>query len=172
MQEDTAIVDLHAQDGDNILPFITACDESQSFVLLNASVEAHRRYAEDKRVEILDTDLMTCYPQYKASVTLSLFGFCNLPIPAKYMLAEKAYKQTEIGGALIIVDKIHSPSSSVNSAMQQAFLSIPNAASVITQVDPITAKQTEIFLACAGFREIDCFYRSLDVAGFIAIKGA
>ena len=35
---------------------------------------------------------------------------------------------------------------------------------------PITAKWNEQLLGSAGFKKIDCFYRYLNFAGWIAIK--
>ena len=86
------------------------------------------------------------------------------------------------GGALIIVEKVLGACNDINSVMIDIYHGRKKAAGYsVDEVErkrlalegvlvPVTASWNEDLLSGAGFSRIDCFWRWMNFAGWIAVK--
>jgi tRNA (cmo5U34)-methyltransferase len=88
----------------------------------------------------------------------------------------------EPGGALILVEKVLGSNNAIDTMLVDEYYRI-KAENAYTQEQisakrkslegvlvPITARWNEEMLKEAGFRSVDCFWRYLNFAGWVAVK--
>ncbi len=188
-REDTDIVDLGCSRGSSMAPLVDKFDEGNRFVGLEVSqpmLEASRKRFESQIargfVTIEDFDLRTGYPECEASVTLSILTVQFVPIEYRQRIIHDIYQHTVKGGALIFVEKILGASAEIDNLMVDRYLAMKaqrgysqeaidrKRLSLEGVLVPVTAKWNEELLRMAGFRFVDCFWRWMNFAGWVAIK--
>lgn len=185
----TPIVDLGTSLGGALAPLWEAFGDRNTFVGVDNSAPmlaiARERFAEaraDGTVEFLDLDLRSNYPPVVASVTLAILTMQFIPIEHRQQLLRRAYEHTLPGGALIIVDKVLGGTAALDDVMVDAYhtLKADEGYSAVQiggkrralegiQV-PLTAAMNEAILRNAGFSQIDCFWRWMNFAGWVAVR--
>jgi len=93
-----------------------------------------------------------------------------------------AYRSERQGGALILVEKVLGATADLDAEMVNIYYSL-KADNGYTQEQierkrlslegvlvPVTARWNEELLQMSGFREVDCFWRWMNFAGWIAVK--
>lgn len=145
---------------------------------------ARARFAGEPLVEVLDHDLREPFPSTFAGgfgAVLSVLTVQFTPIEHRLRIVRDLHDALAPGGALIFVEKV----LGATAALDEAFVNLyyrrkREAGYTDEQIDrkrlslegvlvPVTARWNEELLASVGFREVDCFWRSLNFAGWVAL---
>jgi tRNA (cmo5U34)-methyltransferase len=150
--------------------------------MLTAARERLHSYIEAGYVEVRDMDLREYFPSVGASVTLSVLTLQFVPIEYRQEIVRNVYDNLLPGGAFILVEKILASGARLDALMVKQYLALKarngytheeierKRMSLEGVLVPITAQWNESLLRNAGFVDIDCFWRWLNFAGWIAIK--
>lgn len=189
VQRHSDIVDLGCSRGEALAPLVYKWGAHVHFVgvevsepMLAAARERYKGYIDAKVVDIRALDLRKDYPPMKASVTLSIFTLQFVPVEYRQRILREAYRATLPGGALILVEKVLGAGAEVNGLMVDLYhaMKVENGytpdeverkrLSLEGVLVPMTARWNEEMLRAAGFTQIDCFWRWMNFAGWVAVK--
>lgn len=186
VRDDTTIVDLGCSRGEALAPFVDEYANRCRFVACEVSEpmrDAARERFAGRHVALYDTDLRRHYPPVgtAVSLTLSVLTLQFVPINYRQQILDAAYASTVAGGALILVEKILG-----DGELDDVFVALYHDAKrragyTPDEVErkrlalegvlvPVTARWNEDLLTRAGFRRVDCFWRWMNFAGWIAVK--
>jgi tRNA (cmo5U34)-methyltransferase len=139
-------------------------------------------FADDDLTDVVDLDLRSSYPDVSADVTLSVLALQFIPIEYRLRIVRDVFKHTRPGGLFVLVEKVLGGSADIDSMMVDLYLSMKQRAGYSREsVDrkrhalegvlvPVTARWNEELLHLSGFREVDCFWRCLNFAGWVAVR--
>lgn len=180
----TSIVDLGCSRGDALAPFVERFWHQSRCVGVEVSdsmLQVAQERFED-RASIRNLDLRKSYPQEKASITLSIFTLQFTPIEYRQRIVREVYRHTVSGGVFILVEKLLGATADIDALLVKNYYAL-KATNGYSQeaierkrlalegvLVPVTAKWNEELLKQAGFQSIDCFWRWMNFAGWIAIK--
>ena len=185
---DTHIVDLGCSRGAAMVELVFEYGINNQFV--GVEISEPMRMAAEKRfqgliptcVHIRDIDLRYDYPQVAASVTLCVLTLQFTPIEYRLKILKNIYDHVNKGGALIIVEKVLGASAGIDKHMIDVYYDLKRANGYTeNQIErkrlslegvlvPLTARWNEEMLQMAGFAEVDCFWRWMNFAGWVAVK--
>lgn len=186
----TSIIDLGCSTGEAINPFIQKFGCQNNYRLYDVSKpmleKTRNRYAgwiEEGFVDVQELDIRNGLPEHTyASLILSVLTLQFTPIEYRQKIIQSIYDGLEPGGALILVEKVLGSNYALDSMLVDEYYRI-KADNAYTQEQisakrkslegvlvPITAKWNEEMLKDAGFRNVDCFWRYLNFAGWVAVK--
>lgn len=185
----TAVVDLGCSRGEALAPLVDRFGAANRFLgvevsppMLEAARQRFRGYIDCGMVEIRDTDLRREYPPVQASVTLSILTLQFTPIEYRQWILREVWKHTLPGGAFILVEKILGATAELDGIMVETYYGLKSAngysqeeierkrLSLEGVLVPVTARWNEELLHMAGFRQVDCFWRWMNFAGWVAVK--
>lgn len=182
------IVDLGCSRGEAIAPLVDKFGATNRFIGAEISQPmyeaAKARFSgfPDSVVSIQRLDLRTDYPGTNAAVTLCVLTLQFTPIEYRLKILNNIYHHTIDGGALILVEKVLGASASLDEKMVNLYYSLKSEngyseeqiqrkrMSLEGVLVPLTARMNEEMLYMTGFRQIDCFWRWMNFAGWIAVK--
>jgi tRNA (cmo5U34)-methyltransferase len=184
---ETEIVDLGASRGDALAPFVDRFGAYNRYVGVEVSEAmlsvARLRFAGwGDRVRIMDLDLRSKYPNVRASLTLSVLTAMFVPIERRHELIARIYEHTLPRGALVLVEKILGEGAENDALFVDLYYDMKSANDYTAEqierkrlslegvLVPITARWNEEMLRWAGFRRVECFWRSLNFAGWVAVR--
>ena len=188
-----SVLDLGASRGEALAPFVE--DETIGCYAIEISDpminELDERFLDCKNVEIYQDDLrhphvFECpdtiqWPKYHG-VILSILTIQFTPIEYRLEIIQNIYDALPEGGAFIFVEKILGSGSKLNKLFVGEYYKMKHAngysyedidrkkAALEGVLVPQTARANEEMLKLAGFKNIDCFYRHLNFAGWVCIK--
>lgn len=184
------IVDLGAARGEAIATLL----ERARFGLWGIAAEVSppmlaaldHRFAKDERVRVVNCDLRESYPlsEPHAAVTLCVLTAQFVPIEHRQRVLEEAYFTTAPGGCLILVEKVLGQGPVIDGLFLDLYLARKAAngysAEAIERkrlalegvLVPLTPSGNLGMLHDAGWRQVDCFWRWMNFAGWIAVKEA
>lgn len=188
-QERLGIIDLGCSRGEGLAPLIDRFGAHNQFLgveisqpMLEAARARFKGYIDAGVVEIREMDLRTAYPPLQACVTLCVLTLVFVPINYRQRIVEDAYHATAPGGAFILVEKVLGNSAKIDALMVERYHQMKREngygadeverkrlALEGVQV-PVTARWNEDLLHTAGFRYVDCFWRWMNFAGWVAVK--
>ena len=185
---DTWILDLGCSRGEAIKPFIELYGNKCLYLGVEVS-EPMRQAALNNLAglstlepDIQDIDLRTNYPNVDAALTLAILVIQFTPIEYRQRIIQNIYDHTLPGGAVIMVEKILGANADIDNLMVELYYDMkadngyPEEAierkrlSLEGVLVPVTAKWNEELLRMAGFQTVDCFWRWMNFAGWIAVK--
>lgn len=194
------VIDLGTSRGESIAALLSSYGARCRFVCVETSPpmrEAFERRFHDWMnagvVELRGTDLRTSFPYAPsaggelprvASVVLSILTLMFVPINHRQRLLQQAHDVLKPGGALIVVEKVLGSGARIDHLMVETYHwmkarngyspeEIDRKALALEGVQvPVTAAWNVEMLLGAGFAEVDCFWRWMNFAGFVAIKAA
>lgn len=189
VQPKTDIVDLGCSRGEAIAALIDKFGAYNRFIGLDVSepmLDAARQRFEGLIrcgvVDIRNFDLRLGYPAVKASVTNCVLALQFTPIEYRQRIVRDIYKSTLPGGALILVEKVLGATADVDALMVKTYYAM-KAQNGYSQEEierkrlslegvlvPVTAAWNEELLKAAGFRQIDCFWRWMNFAAWVAVR--
>lgn len=183
------IVDLGCSNGNAISPFVHAFGEELKYLMMDVSdpmlKECKERYKDWEKfgcVEIIKNDITQSIPDVNACLVLSILTLQFTPIEYRQKIVSDVYRMLDSGGAFIFVEKVLGNTNELDSLFVREYYRIKSQNQYTQEqiqskrkslegvLVPITARWNEDMLKQAGFRKIDCFWRCLNFAGWIAIK--
>lgn len=188
-QANTWIVDLGCSRGDGLDTILRSRGALNRYLGIEISepmLEAARShlagYIQTGIVEIRSLDLRSAYPPVQTSITQAILTLQFVPIEYRQQIVQNVYDHLLPGGAFLFVEKILGGGSKLDSLMVEKYLDLKRTngytedqiqrkrLSLEGVLVPITAQWNEQLLRNAGFEQIDCFWRWLNFAGWIAVK--
>ena len=184
----THIVDLGCSRGEAISELVYALGVNNRFVGVEIS-EPMLRAARTRFqgmpqsiVDIRQMDLRQEYPPVAASVTLCVLTLVFTPINYRAKILQNIYDHTNEGGALIFVEKILGDTAELDEHMIDIYYEMKAANGyTAAQIEakrhslegvqvPLTARFNEDMLRRVGFKQVDCFWRWMNFAGWVAVR--
>ena len=189
VQPETAIVDLGCSRGEALAPFVREFGVGNRYIGVEISAPmaaaCRERFATliaSGLVDIRETDLRTGYPNAQASLTLSVLTAQFVPIEHRQRVLAAVYRNTVAGGAFLIVEKVLGSTAAIDEQMVGRYYDL-KARNGYSREDidrkrlslegvlvPITAAWNEDLLRGAGFDEVDCYWRWMNFAAWVAVK--
>lgn len=185
----TDIVDLGCSRGEAMAALVDRLGVNNRFIgveisdsMLNAAKERFAGLIKCGTVDIKKLDLRLDYPAVAASVTLCILSLQFTPIEYRLRIMQDIYDHTLPGGALILVEKVLGGSAKLDSDMVHFYYKLKadngysqeqierKRLSLEGVLVPMTARWNEEMMQLAGFCQVDCFWRWMNFAGWIAIK--
>lgn len=189
VQPGTSIVDLGCARGEGLEPLVRHFGKTIDFLGVDLSFPmldaARARFADldaSSHGDFRQLDLAHEYPQARASLTLCILTLQFVPVERRQQILKEALAQTCDGGGLILVEKIRGTTPRVDAMLIQLYRRFKRSQgysddaieakdrSLQDVLVPLTAADNEKLLAVAGFSEIECFWRCLNFAGWLARK--
>ncbi len=185
----TAIVDLGCSRGEALAPFIKRFGVYNRYVgievsepMLAAARERYEGLIKTGIVDVRSLDLRTGYPPVTASLTLGVLTIQFTPIEHRQRILRDVYTHTAPGGAFIMVEKVMGSTAEADKLLTDRYLDHKRASGYSAdQIErkrlalegvlvPVTARWNEDLLHASGFRTVECFWRTLNFAGWVAVK--
>lgn len=180
----TAIVDLGCSRGAALRPIYDLLGDSISYFGVEVSEPMREAAKEDiPFATILDTDLRNAYPPVRASVTLAVLTLQFIPIEYRQKIIEQVFESTIPGGAFLLVEKVLGADSFSNELLIETYLKrkgengytqeqiAAKRESLEGVLVPVTAEWNVELLKQAGFEHVECYWRNLNFAAWIGVKG-
>lgn len=187
----TDIVDVGCSRGEAMAALIDRFGAQNRYVGLEVSkpmIEAARaRFSgliNTGVVQIKEHDLRQGYPALRSSVTLCILTLQFTPIEYRLRILHDIYNTLIPGGAFILVEKVLGYTAEIDKHLVDIYynLKAENGYSM-EQIErkrlslegvlvPLPSHMNEQLLKATGFSHIDYFWRWMNFAGWIAIKGA
>ena len=183
------VVDLGCSRGEMLDRFYTAFRGRAYFLGVEISeamlAVCRERFAEPIAAGALDIqpiDLRSGYPKARASLTLSFLTLQFTPIEHRTRILGEVADHTLPGGGFILVEKVIGGDAIADRALRRHHRAMKLASGYSEkEVDvkdralegelvPLTARFNEEILRGAGFRSVECFWRHLNFAAWLAVK--
>lgn len=190
-REGTDILDLGCSRGESCWPMVerygatlryTMCDVSGP--MLEECRSRFKGYIDTGVARVIEHDLRKGIPACRPSVAFAVLTLQFLPIEHRAKAVQAIHDALVPGGAVILVEKILGSCAEIDGRFVELYheMKASNGYSR-EEIDrkrlslegvlvPISAKWNEDLLRSAGFERIDCFYRMLNFAGWVAVKSA
>jgi tRNA (cmo5U34)-methyltransferase len=177
----TDIIDMGCSRGEALAPLIDRFGAENRFIglevsepMLNASRERFAGLISTGLVEIRKHDLRQGLPPLMPSVVLSILTLQFTPIEYRHRIIASVFDR--------LVEKVLGEHAGIDDLFTQTYYA-GKTDNGYSQDDiqrkrlslegvlvPVTAKWNEQLLTAAGFREVDCFWRWCNFAGWVAVK--
>ena len=182
-QPGTYIVDLGCSRGAALKPIATQLGSSVSY----AGIEVSPPMLAAARTELpfavlADTDLRHDYPDFDASVVLSVLTLQFIPIEYRQKIVSEGYDSLRPGGVFLLVEKILGHDAVTNKLFIDTYLKRKGAngyspeeinrkrESLEGVLVPVNASWNEDLLRLAGFKHVECYWRHLNFAAWLGVK--
>lgn len=148
--------------------------------MLDAARERYAGWIDAGIMEFANVDFRTFYPAVPASVTLCVLTLQFLPIEYRSYLLRRAWEATVPGGVFILVEKVLGESDALGRLINEQHLAEKRKAGYTEDeivrkrlalegvLVPVTAEWNVVGLRQAGWLNVECFWRDLNFAGWIA----
>lgn len=185
----TAIVDLGCSRGEALAQLIERFGAHNRYVgvdvsepMLAAACERFKGMIDCGIVQIRNCDLRRDFPPEEASITLSVLTLQFTPIEYRQQIVRRIFKHTLPGGAFILVEKVIGSNAELDGLLTDLYLGLKSAngysqeqierkrLSLEGVLVPVTSHWNEELLEAAGFAQIECFWRWMNFAGWVAVK--
>lgn len=186
VQPDSHIIDLGCSRGEALRPFVESFGNANRYIGIEVSesmaLAARASFSGNEAVIIRQDDLRQRFPSERASLILSVLTLQFIPIEYRQHLIQQVYDNLLPKGAFIFVEKVLGNSAHIDSNMVKLYYALKGQngyspeqierkrLSLEGVLVPVTAKWNEDLLMQAGFRQVDCFWRWMNFAAWIAIK--
>lgn len=183
------VVDLGASRGEALAPFVSIADRCYAVEVSEPMSEVLRtRFKADRNVSVLHKDLRTVSNEFspflenKNCVVLSILTLQFVPIEYRAKIVRLIYKSLKSGGAFMFVEKVLGNTPDLDELFVDEYYAMKNRngysyediqrkrASLEGVLVPMADSWNRDMLRSAGFQQIDCYYRSLNFCGLIAVK--
>lgn len=185
------VVDIGCSRGGAIADLVAAEPAGGMTAYVGAEVSApmiaaaRERFRGNPRVRIDEVDLRTSFPALAdetCSVVMAVLTLQFVPIEHRARVVRRARDALLPGGVMIVVEKILGNSSWADDLLVADYYEFKRS-NGYTQEDidrkrlalegvlvPLTAASNISMLHSEGFREVECFWRHLNFAGWIAVR--
>lgn len=162
-----------AMDGANVI----SCDESESMV------ERQRElYGDLPNVDIRLCDVTTDYPRERADLVLCVLTLQFVPVEQRQRIIASMSASLKPGGAAIVVEKLLGGTAHVESLLVREHYGAKaengytpeqvesKRKALAYKMAPLTESANRELLLSNGFSHVECFWRHLNFAAFLAVK--
>ena len=189
IRPDTTIQDIGCSNGLSIQKFVEAYKEQNKFLLCDVSApmlrECRKRYSKEIEsgcMQVADYDIKNGIMAEPSSLILSILTLQFTPIEYRQQIITSIYNTLNKGGALILVEKMLGADAQIDNMLVQEYYKLKGENQYTQEqiaakrkslegvLVPVTAKWNIDLLRTAGFSHIECFWRCLNFAGFVAVK--
>lgn len=180
---DDIIVDLGCSIGGSIEPFVDLGNKILGIEVSDSMYEkCKERFASYPQVEIAKSDFVEDFPSVRAKLIMSILSIQFTPIEERWRVIKSIYESLAEGGCFIFVEKIIPSSAEADALFTEAYYDMKRKhgyteeqiaakrKSLSGVLVPVLPMDNEHFLQDAGFRKVECFWRCLNFAGWIAFK--
>jgi len=186
------ITDLGASRGEAIAPFLDKFGARVRYDLVEISEPMLTTLEErfkgwlntpNRIVRVLKSDLAhDPYPSTACCLTLAVLTLMFTPIERRQALLRSIWKATYSGGALILVEKILGSNADLDALLVDQYYAMKRENGYTTDeierkrlslegvLVPVTAAWNEELLRMAGFTHIECFWRWMNFAAWVAVR--
>mgnify|MGYP002763117873 CR=1 FL=1 len=185
-REGGRLTDLGTSRGESVAGAIDHFGSRADFLLVDESKpmieEVRRRYSDRENITIQHRDITTRFPSAPANIIQSILTLQFTPINYRQQLIQGVYDALRNGGAFIFVEKVLGRGARLDD-LQDTFYHALKRDNGYSYEDvskkkeslegvlvPVTAQWNEQMLEEAGFRHVDCFWRWMKFAGWVAVK--
>jgi tRNA (cmo5U34)-methyltransferase len=193
-RNETAVIDLGCSLGESLAQVRDAMlkdDRQLSMEYVGAEISppmlaaSRERFAGCADVEIVDHDLRRGVPstrRYAASIVMSVLTLQFTPIEYRQQIVASVHDALAPRGAFIMIEKVLGATARIDRTLVDAYYARKRASGYSAEeierkrgslegvLVPVTARWNEDLLRGAGFSEVDCVWRSLNFAGWLAIR--
>lgn len=178
------VMDIGCSNGNAALPFVKEFDNP--FCLIDVSEPmldlCRRGFKDYPNVKVINYDLRNGVPAQNCCLVLSILTVQFTPIEYRQKILKSIYNALQPGGALIYVEKLLGSSFDIDTVLvgeyydlkrEHAYTNEQIAAkrkSLEGVLVPVTEEWNIDLLRGAGFGKIECFWRYLNFAGYLAVK--
>lgn len=186
----TTILDIGCSRGEAMAQIIYHLGAYNRYIGLEISepmlIAARSRYKtmiDCQLVEIRQHDLRDKnFPIHGASVILAVLTVQFTPIEYRLRILQQLFDALLPQGLLIMVEKVIGASAAIDEQMVEQYYDLKSQNGYSTDaierkrlslegvLVPMTAEWNETMLKTTGFRQVDCFWRWMNFAGWMAIK--
>jgi len=190
VKPDGVIIDIGCSNGLALVRFVSEFGSSVNYRMYDVSSpmlkDCYERYetlVDLKRAVIESRNICEGVgDSNEADLVLSVLTLQFTPIEYRQKIISSIYNTLKPGAALILVEKVLGSDYKVDSILVDEYykIKVENAytqeqiqkkrKSLEGVLVPITSSWNEDMLKNAGFKDIDCFWRYLNFAGWVAIK--
>jgi tRNA (cmo5U34)-methyltransferase len=189
VQPDTVILDFGCSLGAALAPLVQQFRATNRFVGVEASAPmvtaCRERFKEEVDagiVEIRESDLRQAHLSVDASVTLCVLTLMFVPIEHRFRILADVFAHTRPGGAFILVEKVLGADAELDGLLTSLYWDHKRGMGYTDEaIDrkrlalegvlvPVTANWNEQMLRGTGFHHVECFWRCMNFAGWVAIK--
>lgn len=182
------VVDLGCSRGGALAQFVDEYDARCRYVGVDVSepmLEAARRRfgGHGGLVHVEHRDLRESYPDVGAAdVTLAVLTLQFIPINYRHQILKSVYDHTRHLGAFVMVEKVLGAGALTDRLMVDLYHANKKANGYSDEeIDrkrlalegvlvPVSARWNEEMLHAAGFREVECVWRWMNFAAWVAVK--
>jgi len=188
-QPQSAIIDLGSSRGQAVDGLIKRYAGANTFYLTEVSPpmlqvlrSQYRRAIQTGAVTVLECDLRHEYPQADSCVTLSILTLQFTPMEYRQQIVQTVYDHLIPGGAFVLVEKVLGATAQLDRVLVDTYYQMKREngyseeqiqrkrMSLEGVLVPVIARWNEELLNAAGFRQVDCFWRWMNFAGWLAVK--
>lgn len=189
VQSNSDILDLGCSTGIALEPFINSFYETNTFVgieistaMFSAVTAKFKKEISEDKVKIYNCDLTKFYPNTDACVILSILTLQFIEPKYRLKILKNVFNSLKQGGCFILVEKLVSDTEILENYFTDLYYNMKKKHGYTEEqinrkrlslngvMKPLTATKNERLLRKAGFVNIECFWRHLNFAGWIAIK--
>ena len=179
----TNIVDIGCSSGRAIEPFAKQFGLDVDFYLYDVSEPMLAKAKENLGyMNIEKYDITNGINVPNSSLILSVLTLQFTPIEYREKIVQSVYDSLNKGGAFILIEKVLGNTYQIDEILVNEYYNVKRENSYTEEqiadkrkslegvLVPITADWNMDLLHKAGFSQVDCFWRCLNFAGWIAIK--
>ena len=189
VQPASDIVDLGCARGEALASFLQVYGGANRYVgtdtsgpMLDAARARFDCAIESGLVTLMQADLRGAYPGVHASLTLCVLTLQFTPRESRQRIVNDIYATTVPGGALILVEKLRGGTPGADRLLVEHYHAMKAANGYTAEeierkrlalegvLVPETARGNEQLLTAAGFLDVECFWRWMNFAGWVAVK--
>jgi tRNA (cmo5U34)-methyltransferase len=191
IKPETTVIDLGCSRGEAIAALVDKFGAHCRFVgleisqpMLEAARERFKGLIACRVVDIREWDLRKRdYSFRNVSLTQSVLTLQFTPIEHRQRIVKNVFNSTAPGGAFILVEKVLGSDADLDDLMVKTYYGLKaekgysqeqierKRLSLEGVLVPVTAAWNENLLRSAGFAHVDCFWRWMNFAAWIAVKG-
>ena len=186
---ETTIIDIGCSNGLNIAPFISSFRDRNRYVLIDVSEPMLEKtkakydsYIKRGIVDVQHMDVTQELPECQTSLIMSVLSLQFTPIEYRQSTIQRILDLLMPGGAFIFVEKVIGDTNLIDELLIKEYYEMKNRngysyaaidskrKSLEFSLVPVKEKYNIDMLIQSGFKPVECFWRSLNFSGLIAIK--
>ena len=178
------LLDLGCSTGLSIHAFLNRAKRIVGVEISESMLDVVReKFASFGTVEILPLDLRTAFPDvHDVDVTLAVFTLQFIPVEHRRRVVRSVFESLRPGGAFILAEKVIGDSAVSQSAFVELYHAFKQrqgysreevdrkALALEGRLVANTAHENVSMLQAAGFRDVECVWRWVNFAAWVAVK--